>query len=506
MKVVLYLRYSSDHQTEQSIEGQKRVCEEFCRREGHEIVNIYIDRATSAYKDPNKRTSFTKMVKDSEKQLWQGVVVYKLDRFARNRYDSATYKAKLKKNGVKLISATENISDNPEGVILEAVLEGMAEFYSLELAQKITRGMHESALKSQSTGGALPLGYKIENKKYVIDEATAPIVKEAFSLYASGMTVSEICQKFNEKGYRSSKHTPFNKSSFKSMLRNEKYTGVYKYQDVRIEGGMPAIIDKPLFDVVQAKLRANKKAPGRGKAKVPYLLSQKLFCGHCGATMSGEGTVKPSGKAYYYYVCSTQKLHHTCDKKRVPKDWIEDVVAEKTLEMLTPELIDQIADMAVEMNRKDIASNALIPSLEREIADCDNRINNLIKIAETGVECGNLSDRITELTSQKKDAEKRLLSEKANTVVLEKEHIVWFLTQFCDGDIEDFAVKRRLINLLVNSVTLWDEPDGGFKMTIWWNLSDHQTDTIRVNIPSTFEDECSTKRKAVEPDCFFRLV
>ena len=165
MDVVLYMRYSSDRQTEQSIEGQNRVCMEFCKRQGYNVVGKYIDRATSAFKDTEKRAEFNRMIKDSDKQMWQGVIVYKLDRFARNRYDSATYKARLKKNGIKVISATENISDNPEGIILEAVLEGMAEFYSKELSQKISRGMRESAYKCHSIGGHIPLGYKIVDKK-----------------------------------------------------------------------------------------------------------------------------------------------------------------------------------------------------------------------------------------------------------------------------------------------------------------------------------------------------
>ena len=179
----LYVRFSSHNQTEQSIEGQTRVCRDFCKRHNIRIVEIYADRATSASKDIEKRVQFLKMIKDSEKGLFDAVIVYKLDRFARSRYDSATYKYRLKRNGVQLISATENISNDPEGIILESVLEGMAEFYSAELSQKINRGMRESAYKHNSIGGAIPLGYKIEDKKLVIDPKTAPIVKEAFEKY-----------------------------------------------------------------------------------------------------------------------------------------------------------------------------------------------------------------------------------------------------------------------------------------------------------------------------------
>lgn len=182
----LYLRYSSNSQTEQSIEGQRRVCLEYCERHGITCVAQYEDRVTSASHDSQRRHSFLKMIQDAERHPWDAVIVYKLDRFARNRYDSATYKAKLKKAGVKLVSATENLSDNPESIILESVLEGMAEFYSAELSQKIHRGLRESALKCNFAGGQIPLGYKIVNKKFVVDDVTAPIVKEAFELYANG--------------------------------------------------------------------------------------------------------------------------------------------------------------------------------------------------------------------------------------------------------------------------------------------------------------------------------
>ena len=156
--VALYMRYSSDRQSEQSIEGQLRDSIAFCKLRQYRIAAIYVDRATSAHKEVEKRVSFLEMISDSDKRRWQYVVVWKLDRFARNRNDSAIYKMRLRKNGVKVLSVTENISENPEGIILESVLEGMAEFYSAELSQKITRGMRESALKCQSVGGHIPLG------------------------------------------------------------------------------------------------------------------------------------------------------------------------------------------------------------------------------------------------------------------------------------------------------------------------------------------------------------
>ena len=176
---VIYARYSSHNQTEQSIEGQLRVCHKYAKREGYTVVGEYIDRAISGKTDD--RPDFQRMISDSSKKVFQYVIVYKLDRFTRNRYDSAIYKHKLKKNGVKIVSAMENIGDNPESIILEAVLEASAEYYSLELAQKIKRGMRESALKGQFCGGGIPLGYKSAGGRLVLDETKAPFVKRLLS-------------------------------------------------------------------------------------------------------------------------------------------------------------------------------------------------------------------------------------------------------------------------------------------------------------------------------------
>lgn len=480
MRVALYMRYSSDRQSEQSIEGQNRVCTAFCEQQGYEIVERYIDRATSAFKDTDKRTEFQKMIRDSEKQQWEGVVVYKLDRFARNRYDSATYKARLKKNGVRVISATENISENPEGIILEAVLEGMAEFYSKELSQKISRGMFESANKCLSVGGHIPLGYKLENKKLVINEVGAAIVREAFDLYASGMTVAEICTIFNNKGYKTAKGVEFNKNSFRSMFKNERYIGIYKYKDLKIEGGVPAIIDKDTFDIVQKRLVTNADAPARGRAKVDYLLSQKLFCGHCGALMIGESGTSKGGGTYNYYTCSTRKRHHTCDKKPLRKDFIERAVAEDALRLLTPETIDELADIAVAESLREAEENSLIPALTEQLNETQRSIDNLIKMIERGVESESIASRLKELEKEKRATEKRLVVAKDDCFVLEKDHVVWWLSKFCDGDIEDEEFRRNIIDLLVHSVTVWDEPDG-FKITSVYNLTANKTKTFKCS-------------------------
>lgn len=469
MNVVLYLRYSSDKQTEQSIEGQDRVCSSYCQANGMTIVARYIDRALSASKHTEKRDEFLRMIRDSEKHTFDAVVVYKLDRFSRDRYDSAIYKNKLKKNGVKVISATEHISDSPEGIILESVLEGMAEFYSKELSQKVSRGMNETALKCNSCGGHIPLGYKIENKKFVVNPSTAPIVVEAFERYAAGETVAEICDAFNNKGYKTAKGSDFNKNSFSNMFANERYIGVYRYKDIRIEDGIPAIIRKELFDEVQRRLKKNACAPSRGKAKVEYLLAQKLFCGHCGSPMTGECGTSRSGDKYNYYTCSKRKRFHSCDKKNVPKEKIEEFVVAKTLELFTPETIDELADIAVNQAKTEARENTIVPAIENELKEIEKSIDNLLKLAERAPESEALVKRLKELEDQKKLTEHRLADEKSKILVLDKPQVVWWLNEFVKGNIHDEHFKRQVLDMLVNSVTVWDEP-GGWKVTILYNL------------------------------------
>lgn len=287
MKAVIYARYSSDNQREESIEGQLRECTAYCQKNEITIVRTYIDRALSAKTD--NRPDFQRMIKDSAKGLFDVVLVWKLGRFARNRYDSARYKAQLKKYGVKVLSATENISEGPEGIILESLLEGMAEYYSAELAEKVIRGHTENALKCKYNGGTPTFGYTIDSDRhYQIDPRTAPVVLEMFTRYDNGATMKEIRDYLNETGVTTVRGKAIDLNFVAVILHNRKFLGEYKYREIVIPNGIPAIVPQDLFDRVQDKLAKNKKAPARHKAEDDYLLTTKLFCGTCGAMMVGE--------------------------------------------------------------------------------------------------------------------------------------------------------------------------------------------------------------------------
>lgn len=261
MKGVIYARYSSDNQREKSIEGQLRECKAFAEKNDIKIVETYIDRAFSVRTD--RRPDFQRMIKDSEKNTFDVVLVWKLDRFARNRYDSAHYKSILKRNGVKVISATEIISQGAEGILLESLLEGYAEYYSAELSEKVTRGLTVNALKCKYNGGTLPIGYMINSEQYFqIDPLTAPAVLDAFKHYADGASMREITDEMNLKGVRTKRGGKISINSVTRMLHNRKYIGEYRYNDIVHPNGIPAIVPEDLFNRVQERMVANKKSPG----------------------------------------------------------------------------------------------------------------------------------------------------------------------------------------------------------------------------------------------------
>lgn len=478
--VTLYLRFSSERQKEQSIEGQLRDCIAYCKRKGYRIVAVYVDRALTARKDVEKRVRFQQMISDSVHHLWDLVIVWKLDRFARNREDSAVFKMRLRKNGVRVESATEAISRNPEGIILESVLEGIAEYYSADLSQKITRGLRESALKGQCVGGHVPLGYKLENHKLVINPATAHIVQEAFQLYANGESMADICRLFNSKGYRTAKGSEFNRSSFKSMFKNERYIGVYLYKDIRIEDSVPPIIDKGLFEAVQRRLSKTADAPARGKAKVDYLLSGKLFCGHCGAAMNGESGTSKTGAVHNYYACYTRKRKRECDKRPLRKEYIEYIVAQDAVTLLTDDVIEEMADMAMAQSEQDLKENTRIPELTAKKQEVEQSISNITKAVEKGIASDTLLNRLMELEAEKKDLNTQLAEEEKYIYRIDRDQVIFWLTKFKDGDIEDENFRRHIIDLMVNSVTVWDEPDG-FKITTAYNLTSNKSKTFRVS-------------------------
>lgn len=410
MNVVIYARYSCDNQREESIDGQIRECKQYADRNDMCIIGEYIDRAFSAKTD--NRPEFQKMINDSYSKKFQAIVVWKLDRFARNRYDSARYKTILKKNMVEVISATEVISKGAEGIILEAVLEGYAEYYSADLSEKVIRGMTKNALKCKYNGGNVPIGYIIDdNKHYQIDKLAAPFVKDAFEMYASNMTMKEITEYLNQKGVRTSRNNNIEIRNMSVILRNRKYIGEYRYMNIVIPDGIPQIVSKELFDDVQEKLKRKQRNSNPGM-KNKYILSSKLRCGKCNSLMCGESGTSKTGKIYNYYKCSSVKRHLGCDVKSVRQEDFEKVVLEKVIGyLLTETNINKITDAVLKINKKE---NASILLLKKQYKCIVKNINNIVDAIAQGIFSNSVQEKLMELEQKKIEIENQIKIEKEN--------------------------------------------------------------------------------------------
>ena len=464
MTAVIYARYSSDNQREESIEGQLRECKAFAEKNDIQIVGTYIDRAFSARTD--NRPDFQKMIKDSASKKFELIIVWKLDRFAHDRYDSAHYKAALRKNGVKVISATEKISDGSEGILMEAVLEGMAEYYSAELSEKVVRGLTENAYKCKFNGGTLPLGYTIDSEQHFqIDPLVAPAVLEAFKCYAEGASMTEIAQEMNAKGLRSAFGGKIGVDMVTRMLKNRRYIGEFKYRDIVHPRGIPPIIPDELFDRVQRRMAANKKAPAKHKAEDEYLLTTKLRCGKCDCFMVGESGTSKTSTVYRYYKCVGVKKHSGCDKKTVKKDWIEDLVVKQIEKVLFDDaFLEKIADRIMEIQGKE---NTVLPMLRKQYADIQRGIDNLLNAIQQGIITSSTKQRLEDLEKQKNDISVQIIKEEMSKPLLTKEQILFWFHRFRKYNTRRLNHKRRLIDSFINTIYLYDD-----KMVITFNYKD----------------------------------
>ena len=463
MKGVIYARYSSDNQREESIEGQLRECKTFAEKNDIQIIETYIDRALSARTD--RRPDFQRMIKDSAGKKFEVVIVWKLDRFARDKYDSAHYKRILKNNGVKVVSATEAISAGAEGILLESMLEGMAEYYSAELSEKVTRGLTENALKCKYNGGTLPIGYMIDSEQYFqIDPLTAPAVLDAFKHYADGASMREITDEMNLKGVRTKRGGKISINSVTRMLHNRKYIGEYRYNDIVHPNGIPAIVPEDLFNRVQERMAANKKAPAKHKAEDEYLLTTKLFCGKCQCYMVGEsGTGR--NKVHRYYKCASVKNHKGCDKKTVKKEWIENLVIEQIKKLIfDDELIEKLADTVMKLQSKE---NTVLPLLKKRFADTQKSIDNMLDAIQQGILTASTKERLESLEKQKSELSVQIVKEEMAKPTLSREQIIFWVHRFRKLNTKKLDHRRRLIDSFVNAIFLYDD-----RITFTFNYKD----------------------------------
>ena len=407
------------------------------------------------------------MIDDAAKKQFKFVLVYQLDRFARNRFDSATYKAKLKKSGVRVLSAKENITDDASGILVEGLLESMAEYYSAELSQKVVRGMKESAKKGLFNGGNIPLGYKVEDRRLVIHQENAELVRHIFKEYAAGKSIKELAQYLNERGMKNSRGNPFSNTGVRYILGNQRYIGVDLRENDELKYPCPQILDKDLYDAVQKRLEINRKSKRGSKAE--YRLSGKLYCGKCNERMLGESGTSRNGNTYHYYSCSDRKQNHTCDKMNEKKDFIEWYVVEQTVKyVLEPERREYIATK-IEEKIKEESAVSQIPVMERKLKKVEAEMARCVdKIISTDNKtiAKTYEERLEELAVQKDDLNIEISKQKnATGLVLSKKEIKAWLGLVCQGDPLNPDFQKKIIDIFIKRVYSYDN-----QVVIYYNI------------------------------------
>lgn len=472
MRAVIYTRYSAGpDQTVQSIEGQLRVCKEYIKKNGWDYAGYYADKHISGRTD--KRPEFQAMMNAAERHEFDVLVVYSADRFSRNKFHSVSYKQQLKDLGIRVCYAAENIPEGPEGILLESLMEGWAEYYSEELSRKVKRGMTESAHKCKSLGGQRTFGYRTgPDKSWVLDEDEARAVKEVFAQVASGSTISAAARWLNESGYRTTAGGRWTHNSVKKMLTNKRYIGYYIWDGIEVPDGLPAVVDRKTFYDLQEKFKERQRPMPKNQTK--YLLSGKLFCGKCGNPMTGCSGTSKSGKVYEYYRCRGR------DISNISKSEIESEIVNATISLFSSDAeLDQISRMLYYYlaEKNSLKREFRVP--KSRLSDLKRQKENLIDvIAQTGN--ASLTGRLEEIEAELTRLEAQI--EESKTVrTMSQEELKLALRLFFDPEQwnDPETAKERIIKSLVKEVHLFedhidiifniqidpDDPDKGYKQT-----------------------------------------
>ena len=453
---VAYARYSSAGQRDVSIEQQLRDIRAFAKREGYTIVNEYADHARSGFKKSSARTAFQSMLSAAEKGTFDTVISWKVDRFGRNREESALFKGRLRRFGVKVLYAMEPIPEGSAGVLLEGMLEATAEWYSRQLSENVTRGMNDNAQRCLYNGTKI-LGYvRGPDGRYALQPDEAAVVRNIFDLYVSGLSAARICRQLNAQGVKTSRGVSFSPGTLIRIISNERYTGVYIWKDFRIPGGMPAIIDQRTFEEAQRMKR--KTARHIEQNAVDYLLTGKAFCGLCGGSMIGDSGTSKTGARHYYYSCYHRKNDKTCSKKSVSKDYLEDAVVSFVLDhVLSDSEIDKIADAVLDLQKEEMKSSPL-SAMESEYKDALKKIDNINNAIAAGIWNSSTSVKLKELEDAAETLRVSVETLRySQSQLIDRDRVLFFLHRFTSGDRNDPILRSTIIETFINAVYVYDD-------------------------------------------------
>ena len=477
----VYARFSSDNQRKESIDEQVRACKYYAQQTGqYDIIKIYSDEALSGFKHTHKREGFLQLMEDARAHKFEAVMVYELSRFSRNGTDTITYTEELERLGIEFVSVRERLDQTPEGRMMMYVITGMNEYYSRNLAIEVMRGLKENAYNAKHTGGLPPLGYDIDKDgHYIINPVEAAAVRLIFDMYLSGSGYTVICDELNDKGYRTKRGNKFARNSLYDLLRNEKYTGDFIYnrtakpkngkqnrhkykseeEVIRVENAFPAIITKNEYKKVLKRMKENEHKGGRNGTKHDYLLSGKLYCGHCGKSMYGE-VRRRREHDYLYYSCNGHKSK-ICQKHSIRCEKLEaEVIRQLNERFFSAEIIEKIAEKIHTMSQTN-GADVKADALRKQSAEINRKINNGTKAILDGVDSDELREQVKELSRRKKEIDRQIVEieaaadNKGRTV----EEIKGIAKKYSDISKLPREEQKKIIQKLVWRIYVYDNDD-----------------------------------------------
>jgi len=462
---VIYARYSDHRQKDASIEQQVDAATKRAAEDGITITEVYADRALSGKTD--KRPNFQRMMRDAEKGRFSYVLAWKSNRMGRNMLQALMTETKLAELGIKVSYVEEDFDDSAAGRFALRSMMNVNQFYSENMAEDIQRGMRDNAANCKITNGQLPYGYtRGPDKTYMLDDTRADVVREIFSRVADGDAFSDIAATLNARGIKTGRGQDWGKSSFQAILKNERYTGVYIYDDIRVDGGIPQIITPDLYWRVQEVLKMKKNPQGRGRRMAAYLLTGKLYCGSCERPMVGVSGTGRGGVLHHYYSCNGSRVDKTCDRNPVSRDWLEyEVAAAIKTHIMRPDVIAVIADMAMGFSAKTIEDSTL-GILSDDLAENQKGIKNIMTAIEQGIITPTTKDRLEALEAEQAQIKIKISLARADVVDIKREDVLSWLKTFEDGDPKDKRYQASLFDSFLVAVYLHDD-----KMHIGFNFT-----------------------------------
>lgn len=484
---VLYGRYSSHNQKDISVEQQFEKGYELAAEYGIRIIDTYADRAVSGRTD--KRRDFQRMMADAAKGKFRYVIAWKSNRMGRNMLEALINEARLQELGVRVLYVEEDFDDTAAGRFAARSMMNVNQFYSENMAEDIKRGLYDNAANCMVANGHLPYGYKAdETLHYAIDEPKAAVIREIFTRVSCGEAFVDIMASLNARGIKTSYGRPWGRSSFQKILSNERYRGIYIYGEVRKEGGIPRIVSDELYFKVQEVITTKKNPQGRHRVNGDYLLTGKLFCGHCKSPMTGISGTGRSGNLHYYYVCQKRRTEKTCEKKNLRRDDIELQVAKAIKRRtLDDDTINWIADSVVEYSQYQESASG-IGLLEDQLKDTQRSIKNLMAAIEQGIITPTTKARLMELEKEQSDIDRKITMAKADVIPVNRDQLVGWLKKLQAGDVHDKKYQAELFDTFLIAVYVYDNPDGQDYMKVVFSYAGSKN-TVEIPLdPSVIDN------------------